>query len=73
MSDNLRDGKYILDIGSGSGYLTICMALALGEKGKVIGIDCISGFRNMANEIAKSHHPELLENDRVKFLGMFKE
>jgi protein-L-isoaspartate(D-aspartate) O-methyltransferase len=27
-----------LDVGSGSGYLTACMALMVGSRGKVVGI-----------------------------------
>ena len=30
-----------LDVGSGSGYLTACMALMVGETGRAVGIDHI--------------------------------
>ena len=30
-----------LDVGSGSGYLTACMALMVGETGVAVGIDHI--------------------------------
>jgi protein-L-isoaspartate(D-aspartate) O-methyltransferase len=42
LHDYLTPGAQVLDVGSGSGYLTICMALMLGHDasaGKVIGVD----------------------------------
>lgn len=41
LADRLVDGAHALDVGSGSGYLTACMALMVGEKGVAIGIDHI--------------------------------
>lgn len=39
LKDHLLHGTRALDVGSGSGYLTSCMCLMMGEKGRVIGID----------------------------------
>jgi protein-L-isoaspartate O-methyltransferase len=33
-----------LDVGSGSGYLTACMALMVGTAGRVVGIGKTFGF-----------------------------
>ena len=41
LKDHLKPGMNALDVGSGSGYLTACMALMVGEDGKVIGVDHI--------------------------------
>lgn len=38
LKDHLTDGERALDVGSGSGYLTTCMALMLGEKGLALYI-----------------------------------
>jgi protein-L-isoaspartate(D-aspartate) O-methyltransferase len=38
LKDKLKPGMRALDVGSGSGYLTACMALMLGPSGKVVGI-----------------------------------
>ena len=35
---NLNPGGKALDIGCGSGYITACLAKALGEKGNVVAI-----------------------------------
>lgn len=39
MKTRLNQGAKALDIGSGSGYLIICMAMMLGSNGKGIRID----------------------------------
>lgn len=33
LKDQLTEGERALDVGSGSGYLTACMALMVGETG----------------------------------------
>ena len=38
LKDHLKPGMRALDVGSGSGYLTACMALMVGTSGKVVGI-----------------------------------
>lgn len=49
LSNHLKEGSKALDVGSGSGYLTACMGVLVGEAGKVVGID---------------HIPELVEESR---------
>ncbi|KOB65874.1 Protein-L-isoaspartate O-methyltransferase [Operophtera brumata] len=41
LKNQLVPGEKALDVGSGSGYLTACMAIMLGETGQVIGIEHI--------------------------------
>ena len=41
LRDKLRPGMRALDVGSGSGYLTACMALMVGDRGVAVGIDHI--------------------------------
>lgn len=41
LADHLYEGAKALDVGSGSGYLTACMAHLVGSQGKAIGIDHI--------------------------------
>lgn len=60
----------VLDIGSGSGYLTHVLANLLGPEGKVVGIDHIPSLVDLARaNMAKSEHgKELLANGKVKFV-----
>ncbi|KAF9419448.1 hypothetical protein BGZ94_009398, partial [Podila epigama] len=37
LSSFLFPGAKVLDVGSGSGYLTVCMAEMVGPKGRVVG------------------------------------
>ncbi|GAQ88758.1 Protein-L-isoaspartate(D-aspartate) O-methyltransferase [Klebsormidium nitens] len=37
----LQPGARVLEVGSGSGYLTACMALLVGERGKAVALDHI--------------------------------
>jgi protein-L-isoaspartate(D-aspartate) O-methyltransferase len=47
--DYLKPGAKVLDIGSGSGYLTAVLANLVGPSGKVVGIDHIQPLVDMAN------------------------
>ena len=50
LQEHLKPGMKVLDIGSGSGYLTACMSLMVEPKGKVVGIDHYAGLVNMSIE-----------------------
>jgi len=65
LKDQLVEGERALDIGSGSGYLTACMATMLGENGKAVGIDHIPELVEKSLENVKKDNPELLNFQRV--------
>ncbi|THD27384.1 Methyltransferase [Fasciola hepatica] len=48
LCDNLNPGAHVLDVGSGSGYLTACMALLVGEDGVAVGIEHIENLTSFA-------------------------
>lgn len=55
LKNHLRPGMKALDVGSGSGYLTACMAMMVGSQGKAVGIDHITDLvefsrRNIASD-----------------------
>lgn len=67
----LHSKARVLDIGSGSGYLTHVLANLLdSDEGKVVGIDHISGLTELARgNIAKSEEGrKLLETGKVEFI-----
>lgn len=66
----LQPGSKVLDIGSGSGYLTAVLAHLVGPTGTVIGIDHIQPLVDMANtNMAKSEDgAKMLETGQVKFV-----
>lgn len=69
--DYLQPGAKVLDIGSGSGYLTAVLANLVGPGGKVVGIDHIQPLVDLANtNMAKSEQGrKMLESGQVKFVA----
>jgi len=65
LKDHLKPGNRALDVGSGSGYLTACMALMVGPAGKAVGIDHIPDLVNMSINNVKRDNPSLLASNRV--------
>jgi protein-L-isoaspartate(D-aspartate) O-methyltransferase len=66
----LQPGAKVLDIGSGSGYLTAVLANLVAPNGTVIGIDHIQPLNDMATaNTAKSEAGRaMLESGTVKFV-----
>ncbi|KAJ3271167.1 inositol polyphosphate 5-phosphatase [Terramyces sp. JEL0728] len=60
------EGASVLDIGSGSGYLSACFAHLVGRKGKVVGIDHIVELIEQAVNNVLAENPELLQH-QLKF------
>ena len=56
-----------LDVGSGSGYLTVCFAQMVGPQGKVVGIDHIKELVDWSESNVKKNHRDLL-GGRVKLV-----
>ena len=70
LRDRLTEGEKALDVGSGSGYLTACMALLVGKSGKAIGIDHIPELVNFSVQNVMNDHPELFKEGNIKLIGM---
>jgi protein-L-isoaspartate(D-aspartate) O-methyltransferase len=68
LRDQLKEGNKALDVGSGSGYLTVCFAHMVGESGKVIGIDHIKQLVEWSELNVKKNNSELLTSGRVKLV-----
>ncbi|KAF2011772.1 protein-L-isoaspartate O-methyltransferas-like protein [Aaosphaeria arxii CBS 175.79] len=66
----LHPGAKVLDIGSGSGYLTAVLAELVSPNGTTIGVDHIQPLVDLASSnMRKSDHGKsLLESGRVKFV-----
>ena len=66
----LNDGSRVLDIGSGSGYLTHVLAELVKPSGTVIGIDHIQQLTDLANKNTQksSEGRGLLSSGAIKFV-----
>lgn len=68
LKDHLYEGAKALDVGSGSGYLTACMALMVGKTGKAIGVDHMPELVNMSIANIEKEHSNLLETGQLKMV-----
>ncbi|XP_066597944.1 protein-L-isoaspartate(D-aspartate) O-methyltransferase [Prorops nasuta] len=68
LEDKLHSGAKALDVGSGSGYLTACMAKMLGQDGLVVGIEHIPELQAIATENIQHDNPELLRSGRIELI-----
>ncbi|GMR62900.1 hypothetical protein PMAYCL1PPCAC_33095, partial [Pristionchus mayeri] len=64
LEGQLVEGAKALDIGSGSGYLTAAMAIMVGPRGKVVGIEHIPELVEMSKRNIEKHHGDLLSSGR---------
>uniref|UniRef100_UPI00398E5B4A l-isoaspartyl protein carboxyl methyltransferase, like isoform X2 n=1 Tax=Pristiophorus japonicus TaxID=55135 RepID=UPI00398E5B4A len=68
LKDHLYPGAQALDVGSGSGYLTACMARMVGPTGKVVGIDHIAELVAESIDNVQSDDPRLLSSGRLSLI-----
>ncbi|TKR87397.1 hypothetical protein L596_011799 [Steinernema carpocapsae] len=64
----LNNGSHVLDIGSGSGYLTTCLAKMVGHDGVVVGIEHIPQLVNLSIANVQKNHSELLDGGQLKII-----
>lgn len=68
LKDKLVDGAKVLDVGSGSGYMTACMAHMIGPKGVAYGVEHIKELVSKSVENMNKDCSELIESGRVKIV-----
>jgi len=61
----VKPGAKVMDVGSGSGYLSACLGEMVGKDGKVVGIDVVPNLVDWATENIKKHHADLLSSGKV--------
>lgn len=66
----LHPSARVLDIGSGSGYLTAVLAELVGNEGKVVGLEHIQALRDLGeSNYGKSERgKELMKEGKVRFV-----
>ncbi|MCO5605743.1 hypothetical protein L7F22_059927 [Adiantum nelumboides] len=66
LSDYLKPGSTVLDVGSGSGYLTAVFAIMVGENGRAVGVEHIPELVQRSIEaIKKGKAAHLLESGKL--------
>ncbi|KAG5223628.1 protein-L-isoaspartate O-methyltransferase [Salix suchowensis] len=62
LEENLKSGMHVLDVGSGTGYLTACFALMVGPQGHAVGVEHIQELADSSiKNIKKSAAAPLLK------------
>ena len=58
-----------LDIGSGSGYLTVCLSKLINDQGVVVGIEHIPELYEKGKKNIKKRHKKLLDEKKIILLN----
>lgn len=66
--DKLKPGAHVLDVGSGSGYLTACFARHIGSDGVVVGVEHQPQLVKLGTENIRKDDPSLLDSGRIKLI-----
>ncbi|XP_038638673.1 protein-L-isoaspartate(D-aspartate) O-methyltransferase-like [Scyliorhinus canicula] len=68
LNNHLHDGARALDVGSGSGFLTACMARMVSPTGIVVGIDHIPELVERSIHNVESDNSTLLSSGRLSLI-----
>ena len=68
LRNHLTEGSRALDIGFGSGYLTVAMSKMMNDKGCVVGIEHINDLYNWGKKNISKSHKNLLDNKSIELI-----
>jgi protein-L-isoaspartate(D-aspartate) O-methyltransferase len=68
LEDYLIEGSRVLDIGFGSGYLTVAMSKMMNDKGYVIGVEHIKDLYDFGLFNINKHHKNLIKNKKIELI-----
>ena len=68
LSNYLKEGNKALDIGFGSGYLTVALSKMMNDKGTVIGIEHIKDLYDFGFKNISKHHKNLINNKNIELI-----
>ena len=68
LSDHLKPGCTALDVGFGSGYLTVAMSKMMNDQGYVVGIDIKKELYEFGKKNISKHFKNLLDNKKIELV-----
>ena len=68
LSEYLKEGNKVLDVGSGSGYLTVAMSKMMNDKGIVVGIEHIPELYDYGKTNINKNHSTLIKEGKIVLL-----
>ncbi|KAG2498146.1 hypothetical protein HYH03_003904 [Edaphochlamys debaryana] len=63
---HLKPGARVLDVGSGSGYLTACLGLMVQPGGKVLGVEVVAPLADRSVGALRGVVPELMQDGTIR-------
>lgn len=67
----MKSDAKVLEIGSGTGYLTHLIAETMNGTGQIIGIEHVPELVNASIQNILYSNPDLLVNGHIKFVGKY--
>ena len=68
LKDHLKEGSTALDVGFGSGYLTVAMSKMMNDKGCVVGVEHMKELYKLGRDNINKHHKALLDNGKIELI-----
>ena len=68
LRDHLKPGSTALDVGFGSGYLTVAMSKMMNDKGCVVGIDIKKEIYEFGKKNISKHFKKLLDDKKIELV-----
>ena len=68
LKDFLKPGNKVLDVGTGSGYLTLAMSKMMNDQGCVIGIEHIKDLVDFGIKNISKHNKDLLVKKKIRII-----
>ena len=68
LANHLNEGNIALDVGFGSGYLTVAMSKMMNDKGCVIGIEHVKDLYDFGFKNIIKHHKNLIDNKSIELI-----
>ena len=68
LRDHLTEGCSVLDVGSGSGYLTVALSKMMDDKGLVVGIEHMKELYEFGKKNIMKSHSNLIKEWKIKLV-----
>ena len=68
LRDHLTEGCSVLDVGSGSGYLTVALSKMMDDKGLVVGIEHMKELYEFGKKNIMKSHSNLIKEGKIKLV-----
>ena len=68
LQDYLKEGNTVLDVGFGSGYLTVAMSKMMNDKGCVVGIEHMKELYDLGERNISKKYKDLLDTKKIELL-----